>query len=98
MHALVGVFNMDASRHAEQRAELKDRIIPMCQTLPGFVSGYWSYDPATFQHFSHLVFETKEPAEQLAGMIGGDTERQRSAGVAVVSLKVVEVLGSAARR
>jgi hypothetical protein len=96
MYAIIGVFAMDRARHAEQRVELHERIIPMVRQLPDFVSGTWSYDPKTWRHHSHIVLATAEAAEALEAMVRQNVETQgRTAGVTLESLSVVEVLGSA---
>jgi hypothetical protein len=97
MHAIIGVFKMDRSKTAEQRVELHERIIPMVKQLQGFVSGYWSYDPATNQHFAHVVFDSAEGAEKLAAFVGSEPRRLqgKQAGVENESLTVVEVIGDA---
>jgi hypothetical protein len=97
MHAIIGVFEMEADKQAEQRVGLHERIIPMVKNLPGFVSGYWSHDRSGPRHYSHIVFENAEAAEQLAAIVRSDVDRQRQAGVSIVSLNVVEVLGDARR-
>jgi hypothetical protein len=98
MHAIVGIFSMDRSKHAEQRVELHERIIPMVRQLPGFVSGTWSYDPVTWTHYSHIVLDSAEAAAQLAAMVQQRLQEQgQDAGVKLESMNVVEVLGEARR-
>jgi hypothetical protein len=99
MHAIVGIFKMDRTKAAEQRVELHERIIPMVKQLPGLVAAYWSYDPETFRHYSHIVFETAEAARQLAAMVTSQARAAEAsaAGVAIESLDVVEVIGEAHR-
>ena len=97
MHAIIGVFKMDPAKTAEQRVELHERIIPTVKQLPGFVSGHWSFDPATNRHFAHVVFDSAEGAERLAAFVGSEPRRlqQKQAGVEQESLRVVEVIGDA---
>jgi hypothetical protein len=98
MHVIVGVFKMDPKKRAEQEVALHERIIPMLQQFPGFVSSTSSYDAATSRSHSHVVFETAEDAERFAAGVRGDGEEQKRHGVEIESLVVAEVIAEARRR
>ena len=98
MHVIVGVFKMDPNKRAGQEVALHERIIPMLEQLPGFVSSTSSYDVSTSRSHSHVVFETAEDAERFAAFVRGNGWKdQQRHGVEIESLVVAQVIAEARR-
>ncbi len=95
MHAVIGGFSMDPAKVALQRQELHQLIIPMVKELPGFVNGYWSYQPGDAKSYSYIVFETEAQAQRLLEVVRANVAQQDAAGVAIGWLEVVEIWGQA---
>jgi hypothetical protein len=96
MHAVIGRFAMDTRHKDEQRKELTERIIPMVRTLPGFISGYWSYDEANGESFSYIVLENEAQAHALIEKVQANVaDRGGERGVSVKHIAVAEVWGQA---
>ncbi len=95
MHAVIGSFAMDRARLELQRRELEAVIMPMVKELPGFLQGYWSYEPGDSQAYSYIAFETEAQAQRLLEVVRANAVHQAGSGVAVGWLKIVEVWGQA---
>ena len=95
MHAVIGGFAMDPERLNKQRQELHGMIIPMVKELPGFVTGYWSYQPGDSKSYSYIVFETEAQARRLVEVVRANGAQQHAAGVELGWLEVVEIWGQA---
>ncbi len=74
----------------QARAELRDQIVPLVSSAPGFVAGYW-VAVSENQGRSVAVFESEDVARQVASGVQG-TERS---GVTVGSVDVGEVVAHA---
>jgi hypothetical protein len=95
MHSMVGIFKMDPSLRAKQRAELDERIVPLVKHQPGFVSATWSYDASQNRSFAVLIFESEHAARGMADYVKQQMARGNDAGVELDSLSVGEVEASA---
>ena len=62
MYAVVAEFTMDRARDEENRRALKEEVIPITRQVPGFVSGYWTNDPAGPKSYVLTVWDTEEQA------------------------------------
>lgn len=92
MHAVIGVWDMGAGQEQAQQEGL-DRIVEGVSRLPGFHQGYWCAGPDARSH-TFIVFTTREAAESFADEVRGNAENQARAGIANLSLDVVEVTAS----
>jgi len=61
MHAALVSVNIDGDHNAEATAALRDQVVPMVKSLPGFVAGYW-LQPENGKALSIMVFDTEEHA------------------------------------
>lgn len=95
MHSMVGIFKMDPSLRAKQRAELDERIVPLVKHQPGFVSATWSYDASQNRSFAVLIFDSEHAARGMADYVKQQMERGNDAGVELDSLSVAQVEASA---
>jgi len=95
MHSMVGIFKMDPSLRARQRAELNERIVPLVKHQPGFVSATWSYDTAQNRSFAVLIFDSEHAARGMADYVKEQMAGGNDAGVQLDSLTVAEVEASA---
>ena len=91
MHSMVGIFKMDPSLRARQRAELNERIVPLVKHQPGFVSATWSYDTAQNRSFAVLIFDSERAARGMADYVKEQMARGNDAGVVLDSVTVAEV-------
>ncbi len=96
-YAVIGVWNMEASRWDEQQGVLHEQLVPMVSQIPGFVAGYWMGDRSTSKTYTTIVFEDEAAALRFKGFVSGDEARsnQEQSGVSNESLTVVEVLAEA---
>lgn len=99
LYAVVGAWEMDASRWDEQQRSLHEQIVPMVSQSPGFVAGYWMGDQVTSKTYTTILFEDEAAARRFEAFVAGDEarENQERAGVRNESLTVVEVLAEARR-
>ncbi len=98
-YAVIGVWNMDASRWEEQLQALNEQLVPMVGRSPGFVSEYWMGDRSASKTYTTIVLEDEAAAERFKAFGGGDEARanQEQSGVRNESLTVVEVLAKTRR-
>jgi hypothetical protein len=97
MHAAIGVFTHDKSRWEEQKQHLHARIIPMVKQAPGFVAGYWTYEPDTSKTHSFILFGTQADAERFASFVKGDVANRGDHGVTLDAFFVTSVVAEEAR-
>lgn len=91
MHAVIGRWNMDPARAAEQQAFLTERIVPRVRTAEGFVSGYWSKATAQGVAHSFIVFDDEETAAAFAESVRSDPHNRGAGGVQADELVIVEI-------
>jgi hypothetical protein len=94
-HATLATFRMDLAREAEQRAGLEQMIVPGVRKHPGFVAGTWALDRDTAETFVMLSYASRESAEAMKTSILGNAENQRSVGIELVAVRVLEVSATA---
>jgi hypothetical protein len=97
MHAAIGVFTHDRSRWEEQKKVLHDRIIPFVKQAPGFVAGYWTYEPTASKTISFILFGTLAEAERFAGAVKQDVMSRDNGGVTLDSFTITDVVAEEAR-
>jgi hypothetical protein len=90
-HATLATFQMDLSREGEQRLVLENVIVPGVMASPGVVSGHWTIDRTTSESFVLLTFESAEHAQAMAANVVGNAENQRSVGIELSSIRVLEI-------
>jgi hypothetical protein len=87
MHAVV--VNVTINDREASRAQLRDEIVPMVSSAPGFVAGYWVGLPGE-KGGSIVVFESEEQAQAAAARVEGSGQH-----VTFDSVQVGEVVASA---
>jgi len=97
MYAVIAEFTMDRARDEENRRALKEEVIPITRQVPGFVSGYWTNDPAGPKSYVLTVWDTEEQARGFVRVVEARMPQGEQAGVGYDSLTVVEVIGEAHR-
>jgi hypothetical protein len=65
--------------------ELRERIVPMVSSLPGFVAGYW-LEPIDGKGESFVVFESEEAANTMVQGIKAQQESGQEMPVAFDSI------------
>ncbi len=96
MYAVVAIFELDQAAFEGGLGHLTERIVPNVSREPGFVSGYWTHDPAAGRSYNLMIFATQEAAELRAADVRGNATNQAQAGVRPVSIAVTEVVAHAA--
>ena len=98
-YAVIGVWNMEASRWDEQQRVLHEQLVPMVSQSPGFVAGYWMGDRAASKTYTTIVFENEAAALGFKAFLTGDAAKsnQEQSGVHNESLIVAEVAAEARR-
>jgi len=91
MHALVGVWSAALGMEDALWQELNTRIVPMVQSLPGFLHGYWSEDAETGKLHSFVIFDDEAGARSLKGVAEGNSQAQARVGISYDSLSIVEI-------
>ncbi len=95
MYAVAGTWTMDPSRADEQQRELHERIVPMVRQIPGFVGGYWTYNPTTGKSYGFTILESEEAATAFLEFVRRDGERGRDYGVQLDTIGLAEVVAKA---
>ena len=95
MYAVVGVWSMDESRHEEQQRALHERIVPLTEEQPGFVSGYWMRDAETGKSHTAVVFDDEASAAGFKKFVEGRSQEAAAAGVTADFFALVEVVAAA---
>ena len=96
-HATLASFRMDLNREAEQRKVLEQMIIPGVREFPGFVSGHWTVDRGAGESLVLLTYDSLAAAEAMANNIRGNAENQRTVGLDLMEVRILDVLASASR-
>jgi heme-degrading monooxygenase HmoA len=95
MHAVVGIWTMDEARCDEQHLLLREEIVPLAKSQPGFVSGYWMHDPETGKGHTAIIFDSRDSASGFKTFVESRTQRAAQAGVTNDILTTVEVVADA---
>lgn len=94
-HAAVLVFRYDPAREDAQLQGLRDFIVPDVRRVPGFVAGYWTADHARSETVTFITFGSLRSAEAFAESTEELAPRQLTAGIELLSLRVVEIVARA---
>jgi hypothetical protein len=69
MHAALVSVHVDPEGQASALTTLREQVVPMVASAPGFVAGYW-LEPDNDMGLSVIVFETEEQARNTAPPLG----------------------------
>ena len=94
-HATLARFGIDLSREAEQQRILEDVIVPGVMKAPGFVNGHWTVDREAGESTVLVTFESAVDAKTFAAGVEANASDQARAGLALRSIRIVEVVASA---
>jgi hypothetical protein len=72
-------------------------VVPLVETQPGFVSGYWMHDPETGKSHTTVIFSDRQSAGGFKALVERGTKRAAQAGVTSDILTAVDVLADAHR-
>ena len=95
MQAVTAIFSMDPSKKQQLLAGLEPVVIKMVRELPGFVTGFWSWDHASNVTYSFIAFDTQEHASALEAFLKGGAEKMAADGARLERVVVGEVVGAA---
>ena len=91
MHATIIVSSMDSSKKAQLIEELGPKVIPMVREMPGYISGFWSWDHATNVTYAFILFEREDQARALESAVKADP----IPGARLERVVTAEVVGAA---
>jgi hypothetical protein len=94
-HATIATFRMDLTREPEQRDGLRRMIVPGVRDAPGFVAGCWTLDRTESQSLVLVTFDSLENAEAFARSVRANASNQKTVGIDLISVRVVEVSANA---
>jgi hypothetical protein len=93
--AIVAVHSHPKETLDQQKAFLHDRIIPMIESQPGFLRGFWGFNAAARVSNSYIVFSNEGEARRVAALIQDESSKPNPFDVRPLSVTVVELLGEA---
>lgn len=94
-YALTAVFSMDPTKKALLIEQLEPVVISMVRQLPGFLTGFWTWDHATNVTYGFIVFETEADARALETYLKSNAEDLAQKGTRLERAAVGEVIGAA---
>ncbi len=94
-YAVVGRWTMDPSRADDQDRELRDVIVPLVQSHPGFVKEYWTRDPESGRTHTMFLLDSRQAACEFKDMVEGRQQHRAEFGVLNDFLVVTDVIASA---
>ena len=94
-HALSAIFSMDPARKTQLLEGLEPGVIKMVRELPGFVTGFWSWDHATNVTYGFVVFDTDAHARALETYLKTNADEIAKKGSRLERVAVAEVIGAA---
>ena len=97
-HAVTTIFSMDPARKAQLIEGLEPVVIKMVRALPGFVTGYWTWDHATNVTYGFIAFDTEANARALETYLKANAEQIAKDGCRLERAAVGEVIGTASGR
>jgi len=90
MHAALVRANIPGGNTDERLKNLREQVIPMVSSAPGFVAGYWT-SVVDDKGFAFVVFSDEPSARAAAPPPGSDMGE----GVTIEYVEFREILGSA---
>lgn len=91
-YALVSWWQLPESGSAESVAQLVPGIVPLTQEAPGFLEGFWTYEPSNGKSVAFMLLDTPESAYDLRSGIELHMERQEDSAVRLEMIRVQEVV------
>jgi hypothetical protein len=95
MHALTTVFSMDPAKKAQLIEGLDPVVIAHVRGMPGFVTGFWTWDHATNVAYGMVIFDTDKNARSLETFLRDQAEDMAAQGTRLERAAVGEVIGAA---
>jgi hypothetical protein len=92
--AVSAMFSMDASKKAQLMEGLEPVVISMVRQLPGFVSGFWSWDHATNVTYAFIAFDTEADARALETHLKTNADGHAAQGARLERAAVGEIVGA----
>jgi hypothetical protein len=96
MYAVTAICTMDSTKKAKLIEGLEPQVIATTREMPGFVTGFWSWDHNTDVSYGFIVFDTIEHARALETFLRGSGDKFAEVGVRLERAAVGELIGSAA--
>jgi hypothetical protein len=93
-HATLATFRVDPARETDQRSGLEEFIVPGVRRHPGLVSGTWTLDRESATSLVMLTYDSVESARAMRDNIVGNAAAQRSVGLDLVAVRILEVTAS----
>ena len=95
MHAVLGVWTVDA-RHAEtQKQGLESYVVPTVRQFPGFVRGFWTKSQDNNRDYTFIVFDDESSAQSFKASIEANAPAWEAIGTRAEELHIVEVITAA---
>lgn len=79
MFAVVGIWSEDPTYAEAQSRGLREDVLPIVTSAPGFVSGHWAGADGSGSTF--IVFEEKAQAEYFREMVLSRADKQAEVGI-----------------
>src|SRR5688572_8435287 len=95
MHALSTIFSMDPAKKAQLIEGLDPVVITQVRAMPGFVTGFWTWDHATNVTYGMVIFDTDKNARSLETFLRDNADRLAEGGTRLERAAVAEVIGAA---
>jgi hypothetical protein len=94
-HAVIVVSSHPKETFEEQNEFLRERIVPMVKSQPGFAIGHWARELNGPNGYSYVRFATEADARRMEAFMKEEAARPNPMGVKITSVIVVEELASA---
>ncbi len=94
-YALVVISSHPKETLDQQTQFLRDRIVPMVQSQPGFVSAYWAREPEGPSGCSYVRFTTLEDAQRMQAFMKEEAARPNPLDVKITSVVLLHELATA---
>jgi hypothetical protein len=95
MYAVITTWTVPQAGALAQDRELRARLIPPLEHLPGFVAGYSTLAPNGGTAYEFTVFDSEPAARRFMRLVGQDRPGQVEYGVQRTEVTLVEVIAVA---
>jgi hypothetical protein len=95
MYGMTAIFSMDPTKKAQLIEGLEPNVIRTVRELPGFVTGFWTWDHATNVTYGLVIFDTEAHARALETFLKTNAEQLAERGTRLERAAVAEVIGAA---
>lgn len=89
MYGLMTQWQADESQFEYLVEGLRAQIIPMVQSAPGFIEGFWGWDHTNGKTYDLVLFDTEEHARALKEQV--EAEPEPDAPIRFEVARVVEI-------